>query len=68
MYLTKVKIFDSTTESEVNKWLESHLDISILSIRYAVGPYGGNNVCILYTEPHKEQEEPDIYPKFYRED
>lgn len=50
MYLTKVKIFDSTTESEVNKWLESRLDISILSIRYAVGPYGGNNVCILYEE------------------
>lgn len=38
MYSTKVKIFDSTTETEVNKWLESHLDISILSIRYAVGP------------------------------
>lgn len=44
MYLTKVKIFNSATENEVNKWLENHLDISIQDIRYAIGPYGGHNV------------------------
>lgn len=59
MYSTKVKIFDSTTETEVNKWLESHLDISILSIRYAVGPCKGNNVCILYTAPWTPYKEED---------
>lgn len=68
MCLTKVKIFNNTSENEVNKWLESHLDISIREIRYAIGPYGSHNVCILYTEPYKKQEEPDIYSQFYRED
>lgn len=53
MHLTKVKIFNNTSENEVNNWLENHLDISILSIHYVVGPYGNNNVCMLYTEPYQ---------------